>query len=160
GDEPLDGTLERLRDRAGLREGEDTDEARGALVPGDGQELLEELGVALVVVEAGSTVARRTDARGAPEGLDLEARVVGERQRIRHAAVLDGLERGVGEEGAPRLGDVARDAEIPHRDDLQRDAGQELLELVELALVVGGDEELAHAGPSKSAAAPRQIPPA
>ena len=65
GNEAFSDSAKCLDEGAGLRQGEDADESRPALVPGDGLALVQEQANALLVVEAGAAEARGPDSGGA-----------------------------------------------------------------------------------------------
>src|SRR5947208_7188748 len=122
----------------GRAERDRAEEVRRALLLGNFAQRPEEPGAALLV---GRGVSRAVHSRRAAEGVHAEAAVVGERPEPALPRADGGLLRRVVVEG--RAGFVGRgQPHVPEREQLERDAGEDLADLGELPGVRGRNQQL------------------
>ena len=97
----------------------------------------------VVIVGAGACVPSRADAGGAGKGIDLKAGIIGEGGEGRGAGEGDSLQGGVYFIGFAGLLDIKGYPKFGRGHQVELSVGEKLAQLMELARVGGGQEELA-----------------
>jgi len=134
----------------GARDGEGANEARAAALARQAGQGFEQLGVVACVVGRLARVARRENARRAPQGIDLQTRIVGQRPQAAGLRRAGGLLGSVEREGGLVLVDGRDPAHLVGRHDLDREGRQQELELGAFLGVLRGEDE-AHASGNRPA---------
>src|SRR5438309_9042631 len=142
-DDAVDGALDDLLASRQIHQRDDAAEARGAPRGRHAAQALEQQRVAAGVVETGSAEARRVETRLAPEGVDLEPGVVGERARAGRAGGRARLEERVLSIGRAGLFGKRGARDVGQQRDVPRQVAQQLDELAPLGAIECRDDETA-----------------
>ena len=132
---------------AGECQGEHAHVARAAPLGRQPGERRQELRVVVVVRGVLAGVASRPDAGRPAQGVDLDARIVGQRRQTAGPQPEARLDRGVRLERRAVLDRIALDPELVERDELGMVERQQLAQLAQLVDRARGDEQARSASP-------------
>ncbi|KAG1358138.1 hypothetical protein G6F61_014511 [Rhizopus arrhizus] len=118
-------------------------EAGTALAVGLFSHRVQQLGVVGRGIGRLAGIARAVQARCTAEGIDDQARIIGQRRQAGRFAGRARLQQRVLDEGQAGLFHVAQ-AQLGGRGDLQRQVGEDLLHLHKLDGVVAGQYQFLH----------------